>query len=554
MLPTTRAYLEDHRHDDRYDARLLQELESTFRADFPPARELQASFSDVLRGKLVKRLREDDPDDPLSFDEYDELLTVAEHELEEYLRTTALLETRDSATPYDQVWAIVQEYATWIGDDDLLDAYRETLQQRPWEQCECPICTEHGIEVCIFRGNDRNRRRGFHNTHRFYTEFTDALPKIAVATQGTAGLSRSDTMEDYLRDEHPTFWRAVHDLPVAEVGVVDASGIREWWNTTPSVVSFDPNRIAENVGQHAHRYQQLFLHTPDGEVDCRVAEAVKRSGVELRSFDDPEALREGVLEACGQNYVAGTDFVPHPPQFDTRDDLNILVVDQCSGSKAVPDDAPIFDADETLAFSKEALLGRDNVPAIAAADLYTGRQQEYVADAVRHLRRQGHGVDRYFVSAGFGLVAEDEPLPPYEVTFSGMNVGQIRARSEQLHVQDDLHRVLARADYDIVFFTLGSTYYTSIDIDDAVQKIPANTIGVVFNRELVDQQFDNIVSVPARTADAKEHGTIVIGLKGLYLKNFAHRIGSVGTLKPNTVDRLCRHVEEEPVQAAFGNY
>ena len=25
-----------------------------------------------------------------------------------------------------------------------------------------------GVEVAIFRGNNRNRRRGFHNTHVFY--------------------------------------------------------------------------------------------------------------------------------------------------------------------------------------------------------------------------------------------------------------------------------------------------------------------------------------------------------------------------------------------------
>lgn len=46
--------------------------------------------------------------------------------------------------------------------------YRAVLEDKPWKKCCCPICQQLGIEVVIFRGNDRNRRRGFHNTHIFY--------------------------------------------------------------------------------------------------------------------------------------------------------------------------------------------------------------------------------------------------------------------------------------------------------------------------------------------------------------------------------------------------
>lgn len=41
--------------------------------------------------------------------------------------------------------------------------YRTLLQERPWERCPCPMCEQLGVEVTIFRGNNRNRRRGFHN-------------------------------------------------------------------------------------------------------------------------------------------------------------------------------------------------------------------------------------------------------------------------------------------------------------------------------------------------------------------------------------------------------
>lgn len=41
--------------------------------------------------------------------------------------------------------------------------YRETLRDRPWKRCLCSVCRALDVEVMIFRGNNRNRRRGFHN-------------------------------------------------------------------------------------------------------------------------------------------------------------------------------------------------------------------------------------------------------------------------------------------------------------------------------------------------------------------------------------------------------
>ncbi|MEM5867738.1 MAG: tRNA-guanine transglycosylase DpdA [Candidatus Aenigmatarchaeota archaeon] len=53
----------------------------------------------------------------------------------------------------------------------LREHYLETLKDTPWKKCSCPICQKIGVEVIIFRGNNRNRRRGFHNTWIFYQIF-----------------------------------------------------------------------------------------------------------------------------------------------------------------------------------------------------------------------------------------------------------------------------------------------------------------------------------------------------------------------------------------------
>lgn len=54
------------------------------------------------------------------------------------------------------------------GRPEIINFYKRTLKEKPWKKCDCPICKNVGIEVAIFRGNNRNRRRGFHNTYVFH--------------------------------------------------------------------------------------------------------------------------------------------------------------------------------------------------------------------------------------------------------------------------------------------------------------------------------------------------------------------------------------------------
>ncbi|MCG9969920.1 hypothetical protein L9W92_18150 [Pelotomaculum terephthalicicum JT] len=46
--------------------------------------------------------------------------------------------------------------------------YQKTLADRPWKKCDCPFCQNAGIHMLIFRGSNRNKRRGAHNTLMLY--------------------------------------------------------------------------------------------------------------------------------------------------------------------------------------------------------------------------------------------------------------------------------------------------------------------------------------------------------------------------------------------------
>ncbi|UTF55581.1 hypothetical protein [Natronosalvus rutilus] len=204
--------------------------------------------------------------------------------------------------------------------------------------------------------------------------------------------------------------------------------------------------------------------------------------------------------------------------------MKILIVDQCSNSKSYPNDSAVYDAPELDESSLDSLRAREGVASIPARKLYTGRQQQYIGDAIDSLRANGHAINRYFISAGFGVVEEDEELPPYNVTFAEMTAKEIESRSETLGISRRVRELATALTYDLIFFPLGTDYYRALDMPDVVSSLPPETLAVAFNQEELAEQFDNVVSIPARTKQAKEQGSIVVALKGAYLKNFADNL------------------------------
>lgn len=83
----------------------------------------------------------------------------------------AALRGYDKGTvPLEEALAALGGYEALVNSGDpkkakksYLPAYRRMLEDSPWKQCPCPLCVEHGIEIAIFRGTERNKRRGFHN-------------------------------------------------------------------------------------------------------------------------------------------------------------------------------------------------------------------------------------------------------------------------------------------------------------------------------------------------------------------------------------------------------
>jgi hypothetical protein len=71
-------------------------------------------------------------------------------------------------TDVDAVVAALRHYET-VHDEkrDRSETYRSVLKAAPWRECDCEICADAGIQVIVFRGTERNKRRGFHNLYVF---------------------------------------------------------------------------------------------------------------------------------------------------------------------------------------------------------------------------------------------------------------------------------------------------------------------------------------------------------------------------------------------------
>lgn len=306
-LAELQGYIEDHRWDDRYDQSRLRDLSEEFRSHYSHGREVKANFSERFRKALLKLFRDDDPDDPLSIEEYTTLIRQADACLKTFPR--ALPANSGDEDDFEMLWEIVEAYTEWVGDEDLRDGYRTLLTDRPWEECDCTVCQDLGIDVAIFRGNNRNRRRGFHNTHRFNEQFSDALPKQLLLTKGGTALFQVDTVEDFLIDERPEFWHAVHDLPVVEIGTVTARGVHEWWDSPPSSVSLSPPELIEQIESKARRYQTLYIDGSHWNVPEELSERLQQYDCQINIIDEPSILRARVLDEL--DYDERT-IPPHP--------------------------------------------------------------------------------------------------------------------------------------------------------------------------------------------------------------------------------------------------
>jgi hypothetical protein len=206
----------------------------------------------------------------------------------------------------------LRRYSKEIGvHEGHVSEYEKTLDDAPWRRCSCAICRSIGIEVIIFRGNERNRRRGFHNVFDFYEDLRSTWPKILVMTTCTGKKDDAKSLiPAYLRymksPLFKTFWKAMRELPV-DIKVLSAKfGLIDWHKPVPNydqimredqIPSF-VEQVASTMGQYQHVF---FIGL--GRYRTVVERAADIAGVNVQIYPRKDLTTRkalDVLEYSGQ--------------------------------------------------------------------------------------------------------------------------------------------------------------------------------------------------------------------------------------------------------------
>jgi len=121
--------------------------------------------------KLMRRIRAGEVDQ------------AAAHRLERAC-LDAMAAFDDGIATVDDVLLPLKEYEDlYDGQRTRINRYREVLEAAPWKHCGCDICRHLGHHVILFRGAERNRRRGFHNVYVFHRRLANTLEEMQCLTK-----------------------------------------------------------------------------------------------------------------------------------------------------------------------------------------------------------------------------------------------------------------------------------------------------------------------------------------------------------------------------------
>lgn len=198
--------------------------------------------------------------------------------------------------------------------------------------------------------------------------------------------------------------------------------------------------------------------------------------------------------------------------------MRILVITSCTGRKKLKSPNQLKYED----FASPERLHRRTAELkdfkVLAAEMYTGQQHQHLVAGLEEVRKvYGSAVvDLHIISAGYGLLAEDDIIVPYNVTFQNLKTKQLLARSNRFQLHERVETLISG--YDLVFFLLGKEYVQALqlplEVPDTVTQI--FLLGTGYKKLIPDSP--NVHFVPAGSALARELGVMGVTLKGFVFK------------------------------------
>lgn len=200
--------------------------------------------------------------------------------------------------------------------------------------------------------------------------------------------------------------------------------------------------------------------------------------------------------------------------------MRVLIVTQCTGEKAVrsPDALTIAD----FRRGPEAVARRHGQLAslmLPAERMYTGEQHRRLLRGLERFRGYAASqvprwsAELWIVSAGYGLIAADQPIAPYDCTFSGMRTSHLDQWARALRIPERVRHVLAQP-YDLGIVLLGDAYLRTCALDEGVQLGGPTLVfaGRAASRHV--PRVRNLTLVSLSEGDTRRFGAGHVALKG----------------------------------------
>ena len=209
--------------------------------------------------------------------------------------------------------------------------------------------------------------------------------------------------------------------------------------------------------------------------------------------------------------------------------VKTLIITSCTGEKKHKPENQLYQNDF---YDKKALSHKEQELSEyreKASDLYTGMQHLRLMEGINELRKtfDQHIVDLSIISAGYGLLNEDEIIVPYEVTFNDMNNSQIVEWSNHLQIPQNVSQLIKS--YDLVFFLLGDKYLRSLQLPfDGVNENQKLIFLASKTSEKIIPKNKPYYFLEVGQNDAKEFSYGLVGLKGFLFKQLAKEIMNYG--------------------------
>lgn len=220
--------------------------------------------------------------------------------------------------------------------------------------------------------------------------------------------------------------------------------------------------------------------------------------------------------------------------------ISCLIITSCTGDKRFKSTTNQLTLEDFKNSARLQSRSRELTEfACPASQMYTGLQHLRVIEAVELLRQScgKKAVDLVILSAGYGLIPENQIIVPYEVTFNTMKAHEVNEWAKFLKVHQAFEQAIVG--YDLVFLLLGEKYLRSLSLP--VTTKPEQTL--IFLASKTTEKY--IKDLTAKTfvvalslAKKKHYSCTSFALKGYVFKQFAESV--------STDARLLQRIYEKP--------